>query len=180
MCQFCPSARQTLVTVLGGLGAISCLVNIWFVKPRLNGLNSASPLSTVHIELTHSTSYSHNHMHGVSEEKSRLTSFSLWIGNIKLFSIMSFSFLFLFLSLFQSFSRLFMTCSSVSFLVFLLLFNRSASVLWSNSFRSPSVPSPASSASDEFTGKFTVYLSSRYRFHMGLWTLRSIWTTIHW
>lgn len=53
MCQFCPSARQTLVTALGGLGAISRLVNVWFVKPGLNGLNSSSPLSIVHIEPTH-------------------------------------------------------------------------------------------------------------------------------
>jgi len=119
-------------------------------------------------------------MHGVSEEKSRLTSFSLWVGNIKLFSITSFSFLFSVSVPFQSFFSLFMTWSSVSFLVFLLLFNRSASVLCSNSFGSLSVRSPASSASGEFTGKFTVYSSPRNRFLMGLSTLRSIWTTIHW
>ena len=83
-------------------------------------------------------------------------------------------FSFLFLSLFQSFSRLFITSSSVSFLVFLLLFNRSASLLCSNSFRSPSVRSPASSALGEFTGKFTVYSSPRNRFLMELSTLRSI------
>ena len=176
-----PISSTDIGYCLSGLGAISRLVNIWFVKPGLNVLNSASPLSIVHIEPIHAC---------ISKVLRILTTICMvWVKKIAVllpfpfelgtstyFLWRVFRFSFLFLSLFQSFSRLFITSSSVSFLVFLLLFNHSASVLCSNSFRSPSVHSPAS---EEFTRKFTVYSSPWNRFLMGVSTLRSIWTTIH-
>ena len=184
MCQFCPSARQTLVTALGGLGAISRLVNVWFVKPGLNGLNSSSPLSIVHIEPTHESLryFAFSQPYAWCEWRKYPCYFLFPLNwEHKAFSYNEF---FVSLSVSVPFSVVFRAVYYLVFcffsLVFLLLINRSASVLCSSSFRSPSVRSPASSASGEFTGKFTVYSSPRNRFLMELSTLRSIWTTIHW